>query len=158
MGKTMEFKVVFETKSVEETQELGEKLGRLLTKGDLVALKGDLGAGKTAFARGITRGVGSEDFVTSPTFTIINEYNGDVPVAHIDVYRLSDAGELEEIGFRDYLKEYVVIIEWADLVIDILPEEILWVELETIGEQERRIIFTAKGKKYEKILQEMKKS
>jgi tRNA threonylcarbamoyladenosine biosynthesis protein TsaE len=158
MGKTMEFKVVFETKSVEETQELGEKLGRLLTKGDLVALKGDLGAGKTAFARGIARGVGSEDFVTSPTFTIINEYNGDVPVAHIDVYRLSDAGELEEIGFRDYLKEYVVIIEWADLVIDILPEEILWVELETIGEQERRIIFTAKGKKYEKILQEMKKS
>ncbi|MCF6097193.1 tRNA (adenosine(37)-N6)-threonylcarbamoyltransferase complex ATPase subunit type 1 TsaE [Thermovorax subterraneus] len=154
----MEFKVVFETKSVEETQELGEKLGRLLTKGDLVALKGDLGAGKTAFARGIARGVGSEDFVTSPTFTIINEYNGDVPVAHIDVYRLSDAGELEEIGFRDYLKEYVVIIEWADLVIDILPEEILWVELETIGEQERRIIFTAKGKKYEKILQEMKKS
>lgn len=154
----MEFKVVFETKSVEETQELGEKLGRLLTKGDLVALKGDLGAGKTAFARGIARGVGSEDFVTSPTFTIINEYNGDVPVAHIDVYRLSDAGELEEVGFRDYLKEYVVIIEWADLVIDILPEEILWVELETIGEQERRIIFTAKGKKYEKILQEMKKS
>ncbi|SHM30117.1 tRNA threonylcarbamoyladenosine biosynthesis protein TsaE [Caldanaerovirga acetigignens] len=154
----MEFKVVFETKSVVETQELGEKLGSLLSKGDLVALKGDLGAGKTAFARGITRGVGSEDFVTSPTFTIINEYGGDVPVAHIDVYRLSDAGELEEIGFRDYLKEYVVIIEWADLVIDILPEEILWVELETIGEQERRIIFTAKGKKYEKILQEMKKS
>ncbi|MDN5332447.1 MAG: tRNA threonylcarbamoyladenosine biosynthesis protein TsaE [Tepidanaerobacteraceae bacterium] len=154
----MEFKAIFETRSVEETEGLGEKLGRLLSKGDLVALKGDLGAGKTAFTRGIARGLGSEDFVTSPTFTIINEYDGDVPIAHMDAYRLSDAVELEDIGFRDYLKEYVVVIEWADRVIDLLPDEVLLVEFETIGEQERRITFTAKGKKYEKILQELKKS
>jgi tRNA threonylcarbamoyladenosine biosynthesis protein TsaE len=81
-----------------------------------------------------------------------------VPIAHIDVYRLSDAVELEDIGFRDYLKEYVVVIEWADRVIDLLPDEVLLVEFETIGEQERRITCTAKGKKYEKILQELKKS
>ncbi|MFO7152288.1 MAG: tRNA (adenosine(37)-N6)-threonylcarbamoyltransferase complex ATPase subunit type 1 TsaE [Bacillota bacterium] len=156
--KAMEFKAVYETGSIEETEGLGEKLGRLLSRGDLVALKGDLGAGKTAFTRGIARGLGSDDFVTSPTFTIVNVYDGHVPIAHMDAYRLNDPWEMEDIGFRDYLGEYAVIVEWADRIIDLLPEEFLFVEFETVGENQRKITLTARGEKYKKILQELKKS
>ncbi|WP_041424235.1 tRNA (adenosine(37)-N6)-threonylcarbamoyltransferase complex ATPase subunit type 1 TsaE [Thermosediminibacter oceani] len=150
-------KAIFETNGVTETEKLGEALGKLLSPGDCVALKGDLGAGKTAFTRGIARGLGSIDYVTSPTFTIINEYGGDIPLAHMDVYRLLDAVELEDIGFRDYLKSHVVVMEWADKVTDILPPEVLWIEFEILDYKRRRITFTATDGRYEKIIRELKR-
>ncbi|MCG0276349.1 MAG: tRNA (adenosine(37)-N6)-threonylcarbamoyltransferase complex ATPase subunit type 1 TsaE [Thermosediminibacteraceae bacterium] len=152
----MDVKATFETNNTQETEKLGERLGKMLSKGDFIALKGDLGAGKTAFTRGVAKGLGIIDYVTSPTFTIINEYSGDVSLAHMDVYRLHDPEELEDIGFRDYLKDFVVVMEWADKVVDILPAEVLFVEFEILDEEKRRITFTARGKKYEKIVQELK--
>ncbi|WP_148867301.1 tRNA (adenosine(37)-N6)-threonylcarbamoyltransferase complex ATPase subunit type 1 TsaE [Thermosediminibacter litoriperuensis] len=149
-------KATFETNGVLETEKLGEALGKLLSPGDCVALQGELGAGKTAFTRGLARGLDAVDYVTSPTFTIINEYGGDIPLAHMDVYRLNDAFELEDIGFREYLRSHVVVVEWAGKVADILPPEVLWVEFEILDDKRRRITFTATAGRYEKIIRELK--
>ena len=92
----------FHTESAEETAKIGEGLGRLLSPGDIVCLSGDLGAGKTAFTQGIARGLEVKDYVTSPTYTIINEYEGRVPLYHFDVYRLNDVEEMYELGYEEY--------------------------------------------------------
>lgn len=102
--------IIFETQSVEQTEKLGASLGKLLFEGDFLALTGDLGAGKTAFTRGIARGLGMDELITSPTFTIINEYHDPVALAHMDAYRLKSLEELENIGFDDYLQGFIVVM------------------------------------------------
>ncbi len=103
------------TQSEEETEALGEALAKTLTPGMIVALRGGMGAGKTAITRGIARGLGFSGRVTSPTFAIVNEYLGDVPIFHFDLFRLSGADELFEIGFEDYMSRGgVLVIEWLE--------------------------------------------
>ncbi|HEY6010173.1 MAG TPA: tRNA (adenosine(37)-N6)-threonylcarbamoyltransferase complex ATPase subunit type 1 TsaE [Nitrospirota bacterium] len=147
------------TSSPEQTWGIGEALGRLLGAGDTVCLYGDLGAGKTTFSYGIALGLEVRDrYITSPTFTIVNEYEGRVPLYHLDLYRLTDADELENIGFEEYVdSDGVAVIEWPERVEDDLPAERLSVYLSTVADTAREIGFLAEGERYEKLLEELKK-
>ena len=114
----------FHAGSVDETIELALKLGRILQRGDTVCLMGDLGTGKTAFTGGIAKALDISGYITSPTFTIINEYEGKLPLYHFDVYRISDPDEMYETGYEEYIKgDGITVIEWADLIEDVLPRE-----------------------------------
>lgn len=123
--------MIFHTKSAAETEALGERLAKALRGGEVIAYTGDLGAGKTAFTRGLARGLGITGRVTSPTFTIVNEYEGGrLPLFHFDMYRLSSSDELYEIGWEDYLaRGGVCAVEWSEQVADALPEGTVYVTL-----------------------------
>lgn len=116
-----------------ETEAVAASVGAMLRRGDLVVLIGDMGAGKTTFAKGVARALGVEETVTSPTFTIIQEYDGGVPVAHVDVYRLERLQELHDIGFDELLEDRVVLVEWGDAIAPLLPNDRLEVQL-TMGD------------------------
>ncbi|KUO74821.1 MAG: tRNA threonylcarbamoyladenosine biosynthesis protein TsaE [Clostridia bacterium BRH_c25] len=148
------------TECAEETLLLGEQLGRLLNTGSIVCLSGDLGAGKTAFTQGIAKGLGVEDYVTSPTYTIINEYEGRLPLYHFDVYRLNDVEEMHELGYEEYFfGDGVVVLEWADIVKDIIPRERLWITiLNTKGDNSREIIMEPTGEAYDNIVKGMEQN
>lgn len=118
------------TNSPEETRALGMQMGADLAPGAVLCLYGDLGAGKTAFTAGLAQGLGVTDYVTSPTFTIVNEYDGRIPLFHFDVYRVYDPDELYEIGFEEYFSRGgVVCIEWADLIPSLLPADRVEIEI-----------------------------
>ncbi|MTI71979.1 MAG: tRNA (adenosine(37)-N6)-threonylcarbamoyltransferase complex ATPase subunit type 1 TsaE [Firmicutes bacterium] len=140
-----------------ETKKIGYKLGSILKSGDVVCLIGDLGAGKTTLTKSITKGLGVDDYVTSPTFTLINEYEGKYPVYHFDVYRISDVDEMYDLGYDEYLfSEGVIIIEWANLIEEILPKERLTIKLKRTKDLEKREInIYGKGKRYEEIIKEL---
>nr|WP_200899950.1 tRNA (adenosine(37)-N6)-threonylcarbamoyltransferase complex ATPase subunit type 1 TsaE [Clostridium cylindrosporum] len=132
--------VIIRTNSVEETIELGEKIGLSLKVGDVVTLNGDLGAGKTHFTKGIAKGLDVDDYVTSPTFTIVNEYSGRIPLYHFDVYRIEDIYEMYEIGFEEYLYgQGVCIIEWSEVVKELLPKNTIDIVIKRIDENTRDI-------------------
>ena len=119
------------TLSPEETREEGKNLASILKSGDIVALRGGLGAGKTKFTQGICEGLKVSNPVISPTFTILNEYEGVLPVFHFDAYRLSGPNDLLAIGFEDYLlREGVCIIEWAETVKEVVPAGAIWVHID----------------------------
>lgn len=123
--------IKFHAGSVEKTVELGERLGQILQKGDTVCLTGDLGTGKTAFAGGIARALGIGGYITSPTFTIVNEYEGKLPLYHFDVYRINNTDEMFETGYDEYISGGgVTVIEWAELIKEILPHERIDVNIE----------------------------
>ena len=116
--------------SEEETEQLGERLGQALSPGAVVAYTGGLGMGKTAFTRGLARGLGCTERVTSPTFTLVNEYPGRIPLFHFDVYRLSGSDALYDIGWDDYLdRGGVCAVEWSENIADALPEDTVSVRL-----------------------------
>lgn len=123
---------IFETNSPEETRILGEQIGKRAAAGQVYALNGDLGTGKTVFTQGVAAGLGILGPVCSPTFTIIQVYEeGRLSFYHFDVYRISDVEEMEEIGYEDYFYgDGVCLIEWAELITDILPEQIIRVTIE----------------------------
>ena len=113
----------FYTASAQETERLGQRLGQRLKPGAVIAYSGDLGAGKTAFTRGLARGLGIEDPITSPTYTIVNEYPGEIPLFHFDMYRLGSSEDLFDIGWEDYLtRGGVIAVEWSERVEDALDE------------------------------------
>ena len=115
----------------EETEKIGEALGRRLKGGSVVAYRGGLGMGKTAFTRGLARGLGCRGRVTSPTFTIVNEYPGTTPLFHFDMYRLNDADALFDIGWEDYLERGgVCAVEWSENVDDAMPEDTVYVTID----------------------------
>ena len=122
----------FTSNSVEETIAFAREWSRSLSPNDVVALVGDLGAGKTQFVKGLVEGCGSADEVTSPTFTLIREYRGGrLPVFHFDFYRLQHLAEIEEIGFDDYLEEGgIAVVEWADRFRQVFPERTRWLRFE----------------------------
>ncbi len=124
--------MVIETYNAEETYALGEKLGMEATEGKVYTLLGDLGVGKTVFTQGMAKGLGIEGPVSSPTFTIVQEYDeGRLPFYHFDVYRIGDVEEMDEIGFEDYVYgEGVSLIEWANLIEEILPEHYTQITIE----------------------------
>ena len=135
----------YHTKGELETEALGERLGRAVEPGTVIAYTGDLGAGKTAFTRGLARGLGYTGRVTSPTFTIVNEYEGGrLPLFHFDLYRLGSSDELFDIGWEDYLaRGGVCAVEWSERAEDVL-EDCIWVELRR-GETDSDRIVTMKG-------------
>ena len=133
----------FITNSPVQTEAVGEKLGQVLMPGAVIAYRGDLGAGKTAFTRGLARGLGAGEPVTSPTYTIVNEYlSGRMPLFHFDMYRLSSADDLFDIGWDDYLERGgVCAVEWSENAEDALEDPIT-VTIEKLGEDTRRITVT----------------
>ena len=145
---------IIETKNENATRELGRKLGEMVKKGTVLTLNGDLGVGKTVFTQGFAKGLGIEEPVNSPTFTIVQVYEeGRMPFYHFDVYRIGDIEEMEEIGYEDYFYgEGVCLIEWAELITEILPKQCVSITIEKDLEQGfdyRRI--TIEGEEYENI-------
>ena len=144
--------------SVEETFNIGKQIGNLVNPGDIICLTGDLGTGKTHISKGIAEGLGIDEHITSPTFNIVNEYHsGRLTLYHFDVYRIDDPYEIEAIGFDEYIdSDGVCIIEWANIIEDILPDEYLKIEL-MYKETGREMILTPFGQKYEEIVEELTK-
>ena len=134
--------VRFVTNSEEETELLGTRLAKTLTSGAVIAFTGDLGAGKTAFTRGLARGLGIEDRITSPTFTIVNEYEGGrLPLFHFDMYRLNSSEELFDIGWEDYMvRGGVCAVEWSENVSDTLGKDSILVEIRGGETASQRVI------------------
>ena len=142
--------------SCQDTVRLGILLGNLLVPGSVVGLIGELGTGKTCFIKGLAYSIQripvSE--VTSPTFTILQEYKGNIPFYHFDAYRLSGVGDLETIGFEDYIDgEGITVIEWADKICDALPKDCLLIYIELVNENERCFTLKASGRQYLKVLE-----
>ena len=131
----------FITNSPEETEKIGEKLAKALSAGTILAYRGDLGAGKTAFTRGLARGLGANEPVTSPTYTIVNEYlSGRLPLFHFDMYRLRSADDLFDIGWEDYLdRNGICAVEWSENVAEAM-EDAVFITIQKTGESSRRII------------------
>ena len=125
--------------NLEETEKFGIFLGENLRPGDVLCLNGYLGAGKTTLTKSIAKGLGIDDYVTSPTFTIVNEYYGDINLYHIDTYRLDDKIDVEYLGFDEYFySDGVTIVEWADKIRDALPEE--YMEINISSKDDKRIL------------------
>ncbi|GED71404.1 tRNA threonylcarbamoyladenosine biosynthesis protein TsaE [Brevibacillus reuszeri] len=136
-----------------QTQRFAACLAELLQPGDLMALEGDLGAGKTTFTQGLGRGLDVSQVVNSPTFTIIKEYQGRLPLYHMDVYRVGD--DVDSLGLDDYFfGEGVCVVEWASLIEEVLPQERLTVYLRTDGADERTIKLVPQGARYVKLCEE----
>lgn len=152
--------ICLKSNSEEQTRELAKELAKYMFKGAVICLEGDLGVGKTQFTQSFCYTLGVKDYITSPTFTIVNEYEGDFQIYHFDAYRISDLDELREIGFDEYIySDGVSIIEWADIVIDVLPEEKLWIKIEKTSFEdfnERNIKIDAYGDKYETIIDNLR--
>ncbi|MCL6634423.1 MAG: tRNA (adenosine(37)-N6)-threonylcarbamoyltransferase complex ATPase subunit type 1 TsaE [Peptococcaceae bacterium] len=149
---------LLKTLTPEETAGVGEKLAAFLRAGDVICLIGQLGAGKTRFAQGLARGLGVDGPVNSPTFTLINEYRGRLPLYHMDVYRLGDPSEMEDLGYEEYFYgDGVTVVEWADLVAGLLPAERLDVYLNSCpeGEEMREIAMAPRGERYRRLVEEL---
>ncbi|RDW18822.1 tRNA (adenosine(37)-N6)-threonylcarbamoyltransferase complex ATPase subunit type 1 TsaE [Oceanobacillus chungangensis] len=142
------------TETVEETTAIGQKLASLLQTGDVITLEGDLGAGKTTFTKGLAKGLGVERTVSSPTFTIIKEYEGRLPFYHIDAYRLEHSEE--DIGLEEYIHgNGVTVIEWAQFIEEFLPEERINIRINYINENKRELEFTSTSGYFELVLNEL---
>ncbi|MHB1419519.1 MAG: tRNA (adenosine(37)-N6)-threonylcarbamoyltransferase complex ATPase subunit type 1 TsaE [Bacillota bacterium] len=149
-----------ETNGPKETKEIGKLVGELLPPGAVVTLNGDLGAGKTTFVQGLAKGVGVDELVTSPTFNLIHEYIGRLPLYHVDAYRLKDDEPLEELGLDEYLYGTgVTVVEWAERIAAILPNDRLEINIQkgTDGSPDyRQITIIHKGFAYERLVEELK--
>lgn len=133
----------FIVSTVDETYKIGELIGSLVNPGDIICLIGDLGTGKTHLTKGIAKGLGIEDNITSPTFTIVNEYTGRLKLYHFDVYRVNDPDEIEAIGFDEYIfSDGVSVIEWANYIMELIPPSNLTITIEKsleFGDNYRKI-------------------
>ncbi|PEC81816.1 tRNA (adenosine(37)-N6)-threonylcarbamoyltransferase complex ATPase subunit type 1 TsaE [Bacillus cereus] len=142
------------TKSSEETQRLSEKLGELVGAQDVIILEGDLGAGKTTFTKGLAKGLGVKRVVNSPTFNIIKEYKGRLPLYHMDVYRLAESEE--DLGFDEYFYGGgITVVEWAHLIEAYLPNEKLQISLFHAGDDTRKIVLEPIGDRYIRLCEEL---
>jgi len=153
MVKTLEIT----THSAEETQQVGRVLGQLAQAGDLILLSGDLGAGKTTLTQGIAWGLGVEEYAHSPTFILAHEYHGRVTLHHLDLYRIDDPREVEELGIDEFLTDSVCVVEWAEKAIDLFPEEHLLVELTELSEESRSLRLSPAGERYVGLMEEIAK-
>ncbi|MBM7624046.1 tRNA (adenosine(37)-N6)-threonylcarbamoyltransferase complex ATPase subunit type 1 TsaE [Sporohalobacter salinus] len=146
------------TENPEETIRFGIEIGELLNSGDIICLQGNLGAGKTCLAKGLLKGLDVEEEVTSPTYTLVNEYEGRLPAYHIDLYRISDHRELYDIGFEEYLYgEGVTIIEWPDKAGPLMPDSYLNITIKSQGNK-RLIKVIPQANKYISLVTEMKEN
>jgi tRNA threonylcarbamoyladenosine biosynthesis protein TsaE len=150
--------MVLQTQTTSETVRIGKSIGSLLRPGDVVALVGELGTGKTQFIKGLAEGlgVGKPTYISSPSFTLINEYPGRVPFYHIDLFRLESEKEAEELGLEEYFQgEGITAIEWADRIPSLLPDENLWIHIHYTGKNTRSLEIIGKGNRYEKLVEEL---
>lgn len=133
-------KQVIESRSCGETLEIAEKIGSMASRGDIITLSGDLGTGKTVFARGIASGLGIEEYITSPTFSLMEVHDGNMPLYHFDLYRIEKPSELDELFFEEYWEgDGVSVIEWPERAAGRLPDRVISVTLEYTGPESRRI-------------------
>ena len=145
------------SESPEETQRLGEELGRLAQPGDLFLLVGGLGTGKTCLTQGIAWGLGIEGYATSPSFVVINQYWGSLPLYHIDLYRLDSIEEVIELGLDDYLYgNGVCVVEWAEKALEVFPTEHLLVEISFRSDTSRNLVLRPSGERYVAMLSQLK--
>jgi len=146
-------KLKYTSHSPEQTQQLGRRLGELAQAGDVFLLTGDLGSGKTCLTQGVAWGLGIKEYAFSPSFVLIREYSGRLPLYHIDFYRLDRIQEINELGLEDYLYGHgVCVVEWADKGIELTPRDNLLINLSYLSEIERTIVFNPKGRRYIKLL------
>jgi tRNA threonylcarbamoyladenosine biosynthesis protein TsaE len=142
------------TNSEQQTSLLSQTLGQLVMANDVITLEGDLGAGKTTFTKGLAKGLGVKRVVNSPTFSIIKEYQGRLPLFHMDVYRLHNSEE--DLGFDEYFEgEGVCVVEWAHYIKEYLPEQYLTITIRLIEGNSREITFTPIGNRYESLCKEL---
>ncbi len=151
----------FVSRNADQTRRLGARLGQLLHGGEVICLDGQLGAGKTVLAQGIGRGWGATDRLISPTFVLMRQHRrptGDQLLLHVDFYRLRGEEDAVSLGLEDWMEnpEVVVLIEWPERAPEILPRERLWIELGFAGRERRRLLFTAQGPSYQKLLREFR--
>ena len=149
--KHMELKI----SSLQETNDLGYKLGKLLQTNDVITLSGDLGAGKTTLTKAIGKALNIKKAINSPTFTILKTYHGDKTLNHIDAYRLENGSQ--DLGFEELFDDGITIIEWPQFMSEYLPEERLEISIKRLDEEERLFEFVACGDRYEHILKELVK-
>ena len=144
----------FISRSAGQTRRVGMRLGALLQSGDVICLIGDLGSGKTTFVQGVASGWGSLDPVTSPSFVLVNIYRGSngQRFHHFDAYRLSDASEAEDLDLETMIESGPLVVEWADRIQAVLPDECLWVTLRWIDRGQRDMLISARGKRYQELL------
>lgn len=143
------------TTSAKETEKLGELIASLLKAGDVITLDGELGVGKTTFTKGIAKGLKIKRAVTSPTFTIVKEYSGTLPLYHMDAYRLEHADE--DIGFDEYFYgDGVTVVEWSTFIAEFIPEERLQITIERIDDDTRKFTFKTETKRFRELIEEVK--
>ena len=148
----------FFSRSPEQTRRIGMRLGSLLQNGDVICLQGDLGAGKTTLVQGLAQGWGSLDSVSSPTFIIVNVYRrpDDTQLYHMDAYRLDSASEAAELDLDEMLSRGSLLVEWPERIEGIVPRERLWISLEYVAEEHRRMLIKAAGGRYDTLLAELR--
>jgi tRNA threonylcarbamoyladenosine biosynthesis protein TsaE len=151
--------VEFFSRSPDQTRRVGMRLGALLQSGDLVCLAGDLGSGKTTLVQGIAQGWGSLDTVSSPTFVLCNQYRrpDGHTLNHLDAYRLQSALEAEDLDLDQMLENGALIVEWPDRIRTALPQDCLWVDLRWMAEEQRGMVFTPHGARYETLVIEFRR-
>jgi tRNA threonylcarbamoyladenosine biosynthesis protein TsaE len=149
----------FISRSPDQTRRLGMRIGNLLQPGDVLALTGDLGSGKTTFVQGIAEGWGSIDAVSSPTFVLVNVYrrSDESLLHHMDAYRIESAMEAEDLDVDAMISTGALIVEWADRIAEVLPRDILWVKMTWIADEQRNLVFNPSGKRYEGLTNEFKR-
>lgn len=148
--------MTWKTSGAEETQKVGMELGAHLLPGTVVGLIGALGSGKTCLAQGICRGLGVEEYVTSPSFVLIHEYEGRLPVYHFDLYRLREAEELFDLGYEEYFYgDGVCLVEWAERAASLWPEDAVEVHLNDLGAEMREIVLSDRTGKLNKAFQKL---
>jgi tRNA threonylcarbamoyladenosine biosynthesis protein TsaE len=145
----------FFSRSPEQTNRVGIRLGGLIQAGDLVCLQGDLGAGKTTLVQGMAKGWGSLDSASSPTFVLVNTYRrpDESQFSHLDAYRIESAAEAEELDLDNLISQGPLVVEWPERIEYILPVERLWISLEYESEEHRNMRFSARGRRYESLLE-----
>ncbi|MCZ6614550.1 MAG: tRNA (adenosine(37)-N6)-threonylcarbamoyltransferase complex ATPase subunit type 1 TsaE [Chloroflexi bacterium] len=151
--------ITIETHSPEQTQALGQRLGQAAMPNHLFLLAGELGAGKTCLTQGIARGLGIDSHVRSPTFVLATEHRGRLMLYHIDLYRLDQLHEVQDLGLDEYIEGGgVCVVEWADKAMPVFPAEHLMIEMEHTGDESRSLTFTAHGNRYTELLRAFSKS
>ncbi len=146
-------KLKFTSYSPEQTQQLGRRLGELTHAGDVFLLTGELGSGKTCLTQGIAWGLGVKEYAFSPSFVLIREYNGRLPLYHVDFYRLDRLQEIADLGLDEYLYgKGVCVVEWAEKGMELMPEKRLLINLGYVSDDERSINFEPKGQRYNRLL------
>ncbi len=150
----------FISRSPEQTRRIGIRLGSFLQAGDVVCLSGELGAGKTTLVQGIAQGWGSLDSVTSPTFVLVNNYRrtGGFEMNHFDAYRVQTVLEAEDLDLNGMIADGPFLVEWAERVQAVLPEENLWINMKYLDEEQRSLTFVPHGKRFEQMLEKLRAS
>lgn len=143
--------------NLNDTEKLGKTIGKCIEKGSVICLDGDLGVGKTALTQFIAKELGIKEYIVSPTFTIIKEYQGKFPFYHMDAYRINSEDEMRDLGCDEYIySEGVTVIEWSRLIEGVLPDQRINIEIKRIDDTKREIEIEGKGQVYEKLIEELK--